>query len=61
MKSVEVKQRGNILNDADGAIEMFGTSDVSRLKSTHMQIQETSDGPASGTVAEKVISLFRFD
>lgn len=34
MKSVEVKQRGNILNDADGAIEMFGTSDVSRLKST---------------------------
>ena len=34
VKSVEVKQRGNILNDADGAIEMFGTSDVSRLKST---------------------------
>lgn len=52
MKSVEVKQRDNLANDADGVIEVFGTSDVKRLKPTHMQIRQTSDGPASGTWLE---------
>lgn len=53
--------RDNTVNDTDGAMKKFGTHDMSRLTSTHMQKHETSDGPASGTVSEKVISSFRFD
>lgn len=49
------------MNDTDGVMKIFGTYDVSRLKSTHMQEHGTSNGPACDPMAEKFISSFRFD
>ena len=43
--------RDNTVNDTDGVTKVFGTYNVSKLKSTHMQEHETSNGPASDPMA----------